>query len=213
MFYYPYDPMMTDWYRPPQINSFIRISNVAPGSPGLDVYANDDLLIANISYKQISPYIPLLSGQYNIRIYPTGTTTNPLINTNIYIQENTAFNMAIIGKFPDISLLPIQEPITAETFGRPCIRFAHLSPSAPAVDIVLAQGTKIFTDISYKGVTDYACFPPGTYTFHINATGTNNILYTIPNVTLAADTYYTLYLVGEADGTPPLEGIILSEPR
>lgn len=213
MFYYPYAPVMDDWYRARQANSFIRITNVSPNSPGLDVYANGILLIANISYKQMSPYIPMVPGGYNIRVFPTGTTTNPLIDMNMLIPESTAFNLAIIGRFPDISLLPIQEPATGQNFGRPCIRFAHLSPSAPAVDIAISQSNKLFTNISYKNVTDYVCLPTGTYTFQVSPTGTNNPVLTIPDVQLNADTYYTLYIIGEANGSPPLEAVLLSEPR
>lgn len=85
-----------------------------------------------------------------------------VINTTVSIPENSIFNVAAIGTLPDISLYPIPEPIMGEKCGRPCVRFVHLSPNAPAVDIRLADGTKVFNNVSYKGITDYVCVPAGT---------------------------------------------------
>ncbi|MBI6873216.1 DUF4397 domain-containing protein [Clostridium aciditolerans] len=213
MFYCPSADMTDYYYRANQINSYIRIFNASPNSPALDIYANGNLIVTNLAYKEFSQYIPVPPGNYNIKVYPSGQTTNPVIDSNINIPANTVFNIAIIGTFPNISLYTIQEPTTAQNFGRACIRFINLSPNSPAVDIKLSDGTKVFRNVGYKGITDYACIPPGTYTFIITLTDTEDIVLTVSNVNLEPNTYYTIYTVGLTGKSPALEAIVAPEPR
>lgn len=207
MFYNPYD------YRSMQPNSYIRIFHASPDAPAVDVYANGSLIVKGLAYKQFSQYIPLLAGNYDIQVYPSGQMTNPVINTNVFVPPNTVFNVAAIGNLSDISLYLIHEPTTAQNFGRPCIRFIHLSPNAPAVDIRLSSGTKLFDTVSYKDITRYACIPSGIYTFTVNLAGTGNVVLAVPNVRLDPNNYYTIYAVGDVEKDPGLEAIVALEPR
>lgn len=214
MFYCPYyNQMIDDYYRAKQMNSHIRVFHASPNAPAVDVYTNGNLLVKNLAYKEVSQYLSVPAGIYNIKVYPSGKMTNPVINTSVSIPENSIFNVAAIGTLPNISLYPIPEPVMGQKFGRPCVRFVHLSPNAPAVDITLADGTKVFNNISYKGITDYACVPAGAYTFKVNVAGTNNTALTVQNVRLDDSNYYTIYAVGLVGQSPPLEAVLLTEPR
>jgi hypothetical protein len=214
MFYCPYyNQMIDDYYRAQQMNSYIRVFHASPNAPAVDVYANGNLLVKDLSYKEVSQYLPVPAGTYNIKVYPSGNMMNPVISTNVSIPENSVFNVAAIGTLPNISLYPIPEPLMGEKFGRPCVRFVHLSPNAPAVDIRLADGTMVFNNVSYKSITDYACVSAGTYNLKVNITGTGNTVLTVPNVRLDNNTYYTIYAVGLAGKSPPLEAVLLTEPR
>jgi len=206
MFYCPYA-------RSTQINSRIRVFHASPNAPAVDIYANGNLIVKDLSYKKLSQYLSVPAGNYNIKVYPSGQTTNPVINTNIYIPPNTVFNVAAIGTLPNISLYPIPEPITAQNSGSACVRFIHLSPNAPAVDIKLSNGTRVFNNISYKEITNYACVPAGTYTFNVYLAGTDSIVLTVPNVKLEPNNYYTIYAIGLVGKSPALEAIVVPEPR
>lgn len=214
MVYCPYSNMLNNYYRSQQqMNSRIRILHASPNTPPVDIYANGNPIVKNLAYKELSDYIPVPPGNYNIKAYRSGDMTNPLINENISIFENTISTIAAIGAFPNVSLYSIPEPIMAQNFGRPCVRFVHLSPNAPAVDIKLSDDTKIFSNVPYKGITNYACIPEGTYTFKVSPSGTDNVVLTVPNVKLDSNNYYTIYVVGLAGGSPPLEAILVPEPR
>ena len=213
MFYCPYANTTDYFCRGMQMSSCIRVFHASPNSPAVDVYANGNLIVKNLAYKELSQYLPVPPGNYNIKVYPSGQMTKPVINTNVFIPKNTVFNVAAIGTLPNISLLPIPEPITANNSGKACVRLVHLSPNAPAVDITLADGTKVFNNIPYKDITDYVYVPRGTYTFKVSPTGTDNIVLTVPNVKLNSNNYYTIYAVGLASKSPPLEVIAVPEPR
>jgi len=196
-----------------QMNSKIRVLHAVPNAPAVDVYANDNLIIKNLAYKEMSPYLTVPSGNYIIKVYPTGETTNPVIESSIYIPENSIYTIAAIGELPDISLYPIQEPTSANKTGMSCVRFIHLSPNAPAVDIKLSDGSIVFSNVPFKSIASYTCVPSGTYTFRVNPSGSDNVVLTVPNVKLNPNTFYTIYAVGLVGETPNLEALLVTEPR
>lgn len=94
-----------------------------------------------------------------------------------------------------------------------CIRFIHLSPDAPPVDIKLPDGTIVFSNVPFKSIANYTCVPSGTYTFRVNPAGTDNVVLTVPDVKLNPNTFYTVYAVGLVGDKPNLEALLASEPR
>ncbi len=214
MYYYPYTNMLAQCYMmQQQMNSKIRVLHAVPNAPAVDVYANDNLIVKNLAYKEMSPYLPVPSGNYNIKVYPTGETTNPVIESSVYIPENSIYTIAAIGELPDISLYPIQEPTSANKTGMSCVRFIHLSPNAPPVDIKLPDDSIVFSNVPFKSIANYTCVPSGTYTFRVNPAGTDNVVLTVPNVKLNPNTFYTIYAIGLVGETPNLEALLVTEPR
>ena len=211
MFYCPYESIINDQYRQPLKNSFIRVMHASPNAPPVDIYENGNLIIQNLAFKDFSQYMSVIPGTYNIQVYPAGKKVKPIIDTSLIIPENTVFNVSVIGELPNISLYPIPEPTTAQNFGRACVRFVHLSPNAPAVDVTLSDGKKVFSNVNYTEFTQYACIPSGSYTFQVYPTGSKDIVLTVPNVQLMANNYYSIYLVGEVGGYEPLQAIAILE--
>lgn len=213
MFYYPYYDIIANCCRQQPITSAIRVLHASPNTPSIDVYANGNIIAKNLAYKEFLKYIPIPSGNYNIKIYTSGEIINPIINTIIYIPEHTVSNLASIGEPLDTSLHTIPEPVLAQNLKSPCIRFVNLSPNSPAVDIKLSDGTKIIGNVAYKEITNYLCAPSETYSFIITPTGSNNVLLAVPNLQLHSNNYYTMYLVGLVEKSPYLEILLAPEPR
>lgn len=213
MFYSQYNNNIINYVSAQQMNSYIRVLHASPNAPAVDIYANGNLIVSDLAYMESSPYIPVPSDNYSIMVFPTGQKTDPVVTTDIFIPPNTIFNVAAIGELPDISLYPIQEPTAAPNMGRACVRFVHLSPNAPAVDIKLADGTEVFTDVEFKDMTGYVCVPPGTYTFTVTPTGTDDVVLTVPNIELSSNNAYTIYAIGLVGESPALEALLIPEPR
>jgi hypothetical protein len=195
------------------MNSFIRVLHAAPNAPSVDIYANGSLIASDLVYKEYSDYLPVPSGNYNIRVYPAGQMNTPVINTNIFVPANSVFTIAAIGTLPDISLYPIQEPPNGQNSGEACVRFIHLSPNAPNVDIKLPDGSTVFRNVGYKNISSYVCVPGGSYTFNVTPTGTDDVVLTVPDVPLDSNNFYSIYAVGLVGETPSLEALMLQEPR
>ena len=188
--------------------SYIRILHASPRTPSVDVYVNDKKTVSNLSYEKFTEYYKLPAGSYNIKLYTTRTKVNPILNKNLNLPSGKIFTIAAIGTYPNLSLLPINEPIGPIMPNKSLLRFVHLSPNSPKVDLALKDGKVLFKNVAYKEVTDYVPVNPGIYNFEIKPAGTAKAVLYIPNIRLLRDRFYTIYAVGLLGERPPLQVLI-----
>ena len=202
--YYQYP----ECYRENQKASYLRLFHASPDAPPVDVYANGKPIALNLSFRNFTQYTPLSAGNYNIKIFPAGQKTSPVIDTQVIVPGNSVLTVAAAGRLADINLYFVPESINKMNPGKTYIRFAHLSPNAPSVDITLADGKKLFTDIEFKEFSKYIEVNPGNYTIEVKPTGTNKTVLTVPKIILKPNRFYTVYAVGLVGETPPLQVVI-----
>ena len=196
------------FYAVTTVRSYVRILHAAPNVKPVDVYANNKQIAKNVSYKTFTQYFALSPAKYTIKVYPTGTTANAIIDTQIDLAANSIFTLSIIGQHPNHALLPVPEPLTKPKPGKVLIRFVHLSPNTPNVDITLPDGNRLFKDVEYKEITDYIEVDPKTYTLQARTAGTETIILNVPNITLRPNRIYTIYAVGLSGEKPGLQVLI-----
>lgn len=195
-----------------QPDSYVRILHAAPGSPSVDIYVNGNPVVRDLEYEQITEYVPVSPGNYSIQVFPAGQTSNPVISTGLTVPPEISLTLAAIGEPGNLSLFPIREVYMPVIDRRSAyVRFAHLSPDAPSVDVTLPDGTKLFSNISYMSFSDYISVAPGSYTLQVKPAGKEQVVLTVPNVYLAPGTISTVYAVGLADGEPPLEALLFPD--
>jgi hypothetical protein len=203
----PYNPI-----QPADSMSYIRIFHASPDAPAVDIYANRNLIAKGLAYKQITNYIPVSPGNYNIQVFPAGQQRNPVINTNIAVTPRSTYTVAAVGTLSNIGLLPIPEiykpTVPMDILRKSYVRFVHLSPNAPAVDVTLANGTKLFENVKYKNYTNYIIVDSGNYTLLVKPSGSNQTVLTIPNIYLSPRMIYSIYAVGLVGNNPPLEAVM-----
>jgi hypothetical protein len=207
MFHCPYSYNCPFLLRETSNNSFVRVLHASPNAPAVDIYINDKLTIRRLPFKGFSSYLRVPAGKYNIKVFPAGKTDTPVINTNVDIPARSILTAAAIGTLPNISLLPIPEPVFNRKPGRAYVRFVHLSPNAPNVDVVTG-GKKLFSNVGYKKATDYVEVKPGVYNFNVTVSENGQNALTVPNIRLLPNRIYSIYAVGLAGSSPPLQVLI-----
>jgi hypothetical protein len=185
--------------------------HAVPDAPNVDIYANDKLITSNLAYGRYTDYLPVPEGNYKISIYATGTKNSPVLANMLTVNKNAILTLAAVGTLSDIGLLAISDANDTLKSGKAMIRFLHLSPNAPAVDITLPNGTVIFSNISFKHITSYIDVVPMNYTLQVRVAGTSNVVLTVPNVDMNADKFYTVYAIGLVGGKPGLEALLLMD--
>ena len=190
--------------------SYIRLLHAAPNAPAVDIFANDDILLTeSLDFSEFTPYIPVQAGTYNIDVYPEDNTEMPVLSPTLNIPENKIYTIAVTGILPDLEIVVIEdvkEEIPKNKLG---LRFVHLSPNAPAVDIYNSTSENpLFEDIEYKEVSNYLFIPPSTYTIDVTPKGSSDIVLRVPNMRLQKNRFYTVYAVGLIGDNPPLQVLI-----
>ena len=188
--------------------AYVRVLHAVPDAPNVDVYVNGNKVLSNIAFKDISEFLPLPAGKYHIDVYPAGTSVSTVISKKVTVEAGKIYTLAAVGRGNKLQLLPyVTDPFVPANETK--VRFIHLSPDAPAVDIAVQKGDVIFPDVSFKQATDYLGLTPMTVNLEVRAEGTKNAVLTVPNVTLKPNQSYTIFAVGLLGGKPELEALLV----
>ncbi|MFP4698456.1 MAG: DUF4397 domain-containing protein [Eubacteriales bacterium] len=188
--------------------SYIRLLHAAPTAPTVNIYSDgDNLLAENLDFGEFTPYIPVQPGEYDLAINPVGAQ-EPVLTSTLTIPDKMIFTIAVIGTPPNLEVFVIEDTPSRTPANRLGLRFVHLSPDTPAVDVRLPNGDIIFEDVDYTEVPNYLFIEPNTYSIQVYPTGTNEMALQVPNIRLKKDRFYTIYAVGLLENTPPLQVLI-----
>lgn len=82
------------------------------------------------------------------------------------------------------------------------MRVAHNSPDAPAVDVAVAGGPVLFSNVAFPDATGFAEVDAGTYDLEVRPAGTEDVALALDGVALEAGRVYDVFAIGTlADGT------------
>ena len=93
------------------------------------------------------------------------------------------------------------DDLSAPAAGTAHVRFLHLSPDAPAVDITLTDGTVVFGNKSFRDYTEFTPLTAGSYDLQVRLAGTTTVVLDLPGIALEAGTIYTVFAKGFVNGT------------
>lgn len=187
---------------------YVRVMHTVPNAPNVDIYVDDEMIIDNLAYGDFTDYLPVQEGNYKVTLYVAGTQDNPIVANMLPVEPDVMLTVAAVGTPDNISLLSITDGGSDIIPGKAMVRFIHLSPDAPAVDITLQDGTVIFPNVAFKQITPYIAADPMELTLQVRPAGSSDIVLEIPNVPLTEDSLNTIYAVGLLQGDPQLEVLL-----
>lgn len=186
----------------------VRVLHAIPDAPNVDIYVNGTRILKDFPYKKLTDYLPLPKGKYQVDIYPTGNVISTLISRKVEVDNGKLYTLVATGSGKNLRLIPFEDHSNVPQ-GEAKVRFIHLSPNTPAVDVVVKHSDVVFTNIPYRKATNYLGVTPMTIDLEIRPAGTEKALLALPNVQLQPNTVYSIYAIGLNQGKPPLEGLIL----
>ncbi len=191
-----------------QGEAMVRVVHASPDAPAVDVLVNGNRALTDIEYMTVTPYQTLDPGSYQVQMVPAGEDQPIVIDAMLDLQAGMDYTAIATGLLNDIQPLVLVDDNTPPAAGRTKIRFVHLSPNAPAVDIAVAGGPVLFSNVPFRGVGGYTEVDAGTYNLEVREAGTNNVVLAVPNVAVRGDRVYTVYAMGIVGGEPPLEAVV-----
>jgi hypothetical protein len=130
---------------------------------------------------------------------------------------NTDYTVIASGTLSPFTIAPLvlTDDNAPVAHNKARVRFVHLSPDAPAVDVALENGPYMFRNVPFRGVGDYVTVPAGTYNVQVYVAGT--LTQPIPTVTglqLMGGKTYTVFAMGYAAASPGLTVVpVVDTPR
>lgn len=182
----------------------VRAVHASPDAPAVDIWVDGSPAFTNAPFTGITPYAMLTPGMHNFQIVPAGATEPVVIEADLDLQAETDYTIVALNTLANIEPLVLVDNNGLPAEGKAHVRFIHASPDAPAVDIAVADGGPVlFGGVAFKGVGDYLPVDAGTYDLEARVSGTDTVALSLPGITLAEGTVYTVYAMGFAGGDQP----------
>jgi len=194
----------------------VRVAHLSPDAPAVDVciakaggqYPAEPLLAsfgsrAGLAYSQVTNYLELPAGAYDVRIVAASETTcanKAVPDTNgVTVTAGLTATIGAIDMLSELRLRVFADAATP-TAGKGKLRFIHASPGTPSVDVGIkdAHGnfTKLFANVAFASDAGYVEAEPLTATVAARRVNNSIDLLAIPGVSLAAGDIKTAIAIG-----------------
>ena len=187
-------------------NARVRVLHASPDAPAVDVYLDGSKVdaLVNVPFGTISDYLTIPSGDHQVSVYATGTTTSPVIDAKLSFAAGKSYTVAATNALASIEAQVLTDTPAPKTSGAQ-LRVVHFSADTPAVDIA-PDGAKpadaIVKNLSYPNATKYLDVPAASYDLEVRAAGTSTVALQLDPITLDAGKAYSVFAIGSGASTP-----------
>jgi len=180
----------------------VLVTHASPDAPGVDLLIDDVKVNTQpLTYPNNTGYLDAETGTRNIKVNVAGTSTT-VINGDLDLEVDKYYSVFAIDQVSEITALVLVDDLTMPAAGKAHVRFVHLSPDAPAVDVAVASsGAVVFSDIAFKESTVFTPLDAGTYNLDVRVAGTSTVALVLDPITLQAGKIYTVFAKGFLAGT------------
>lgn len=202
----------------------VRAAHLSPDAPNVDVYVDDDPVLEDVPFRDVSEYLELEPDDYTIMVTAAGDEDEVVFDETVSVGDGD-YTAAALGELAEEN-----QPFAVEIFeddlsdpGEDArIRAVHASPDAPAVDVTTDDGeTVLFEDVAF-GEDDALEVEPDDYTLEIRPATDDVDGEVVAEVEVSPEegTVYSAFAVGylEPEAAPAdepfdVEIVVDSEPE
>lgn len=180
----------------------VLVTHASPDAPGVDLLIDDNKQnSAALTFPNNTGYLDVESGTRNIKINVAGTATT-VIDADLTLTKDDYYSIFAIDSVANLSAVVFTDDLSTPAAGKAHVRFIHLSPDAPAVDVAVASsGAVVFGDVAFTEGTAFTPLDAGTYNLDVRVAGTSTVALVLPAITLQAGKIYTVFAKGFLAGT------------
>jgi rhodanese-related sulfurtransferase len=175
--------------------------HASPDAPGVDLLI--DMVPVNstaLEYPNNTGYLGVAPGMRNVKVNVSGTATT-VIDVDLDLAAMSSYSVFAADEVANLSAMFVMDDLSDPAAGNAHLRFIHLSPDAPSVDITLSDGTVLFEDYEFMQYSDFTPFAAATYDLQVRLHGTETVVLELPGIELTDGTIYTVFAKGMVAGS------------
>ena len=121
-----------------------RVAHASPDAPNVDVYFDDQAVIEDLEFREVSPYEEVEPDSYQVQVTAADDPDAVVFDEEVEVEggvTNTAvaFGEAAGGPENEFTVEILEDDISEPGEDTSRVRFFHASPDAEEVDIVVAE--------------------------------------------------------------------------
>lgn len=154
---------------PNQISSRVRFLNAAFGYNPFRIFVNNRFIVNGLGYTALTPYGRVSDGFQRVTV--TGMNGYIYLQKTLPFRANENVTVAIINTAGGgLDLLQISDTPCSRPANMSCFRTCNLAFNSNPLDVVLADGRVVYSDVRFKEVTAFKRIRPGSYELYLAET-------------------------------------------
>jgi hypothetical protein len=187
-------------------DGYVRLAHLSPDTPAVDVYLRSTAdavkpqTFKAVAYGAMSAYLRLPTGRYQVAMRKAGApaSTEPVITTEVGVQDGAAYTVAGVGRFADLGLRVIEDDLKLPDAGKSKVRIIQASVKAPVLNVAGKNGVTIADGVEFASTTDYREVNPGRWSVQVEPSGGGRT--SVLPCTLGAGSVYSLLVLDDGKG-------------
>ena len=180
--------------------AMVKVIHASPDAPAVDLYVDGSKAGSGLAFPGNTGYLTVGAGTRALKVTPAGSMT-AVIDAAVRFDARRSYSVFATGPVSALQPLVVEDNLASPAMGMAHVRFLHLSPDAPAVDITTPDGTVVFGNVSFRGSTNFTPLPAGSYDLQVRLAGTSTKVLDLPGVTVASGRIYTVFARGFVSGS------------
>jgi hypothetical protein len=182
-------------------SSNVMVIHASPDAPPVDLLVDDSKVnTTGLPFPQNTGYLAVSAGDRNFKVNAEGTSTT-VIDATATLAPNGNYSIFAVDVLATTMPLVLEDDLSSPAAGKAHVRFLHLSPDAPEVDITLPDGTIVFGQYEFKESSAFTPFDAGTYDLEVRVSGTSTVALNLDNINLESGKIYTVFAKGLLSGS------------
>ncbi|MBD3256984.1 DUF4397 domain-containing protein [candidate division GN15 bacterium] len=181
--------------------SDVMVVHASPDAPAVDLMVDGATAGSGLTFPNNTGYLGVASGTRNVKVAASVDPMNPVIDANVSFSPDLSYSVFAIDSLASIEPLVLADDLSAPASGFAHVRFIHLSPNAPAVDIGVTGGGVVFDSVAFRGVIDFTPLAAGTYDLEVRLEGTSTVVLPLPGIEFVDGRIYTVFARGFNGGS------------
>jgi hypothetical protein len=177
----------------------IQFVHASPDAPAVDILLDQRRAASGLEFPGNTMYVISTAGERRVRVNVAGTSTS-VIDATVPFARGANYSVFAVNAVASIEALLLADDLSTPAPGKAHVRFIHLSPNAPAVDVALEGGPVVFGNRSFKDFTPFTPLDAGTYDLEVRLAGTGTVVLPLPGITVEAGKIYTVFAKGFVGG-------------
>jgi len=174
--------------------------HASPDAPAVDLLVDGGVAGTGLAFPNNTAYLSVAAGTRNVKVNVSGTT-NTVIDASLPVTGDANYTVFASDVVANIGAFVLTDDLTAPAAGKAHVRFVHLSPDAPAVDVAVKGGPVLFANKSFKQYTAFTPVAAGTYDLEVRLAGTTTVALPLNDIALQAGKIYTVFAKGLLSGS------------
>ncbi|WP_435178137.1 DUF4397 domain-containing protein [Halorussus sp. AFM4] len=153
-------------------NAQVRVAHVSPDAPAVNVVVDNETVVRNLEYGDVTPYLDLREGTHQVSVV-TAENETTVLEQQVSVEANERYTLVAAGEVgenatEEFRLVALQDARRAPNGTNASVRLVHVAPGAGPVDVTVNRtGDVLYDNVTFGNASEYVTVPSGVYTLNV----------------------------------------------